>query len=150
MPPADLPSLEHRLALLEEGAAGLLTVFAGEGLADVGDFVAELLFQVGGRIRACLKTRDVVARLGGDEFAVLLEGIADRDKAMQIAERIITELQTPFRLGTKEIFTSASIGIALSSPHYRQPEELLRENAACVVPLRLRWIGAAEEYGRIG
>src|SRR6185312_15924061 len=30
----------------------------------VGD---DLLFQVGGRIRACLKTRDVVARLGGDE-----------------------------------------------------------------------------------
>ncbi len=29
-------------------------------------------------------------------------------------------------------------------------EELLRENAACVAPLRLRWIGAAEEYGRIG
>jgi ATP-dependent DNA helicase RecG len=29
-------------------------------------------------------------------------------------------------------------------------EELLRENAACVAPLRLRWIGAAEEYGRVG
>jgi diguanylate cyclase (GGDEF)-like protein len=95
----------------------------------IGD---DLLFQVGGRIRACLKTRDVVARLGGDEFAVLLEGIADRDKAMQIAERIITELQTPFRLGTKEIFTSASIGIALAGPHYRQPEELLRDADAAM------------------
>jgi len=95
----------------------------------VGD---DLLFQVGGRIRACLKTRDVVARLGGDEFAVLLEGIADQGNAMQIAERIIAELQTPFRLGTKEIFTSASIGIALSSPHYRQPEELLRDADAAM------------------
>ena len=90
----------------------------------VGD---DLLFQVGGRIRACLKTRDVVARLGGDEFAVLLEGIANTGKASLIAERIISELQTPFRLGTKEIFTSASIGIAFSAPHYRQPEELLRD-----------------------
>ncbi len=95
----------------------------------IGD---DLLFQVGGRIRACLKTRDVVARLGGDEFAVLLEGIADRDKAVHIAERIITELQTPFRLGTKEIFTSASIGIALAGPHYRQPEELLRDADAAM------------------
>ncbi|HWX65540.1 MAG TPA: EAL domain-containing protein [Rhodanobacter sp.] len=95
----------------------------------VGD---DLLFQVGGRIRACLKTRDVVARLGGDEFAVLLEGIADTGKASLIAERIISELQTPFRLGTKEIFTSASIGIALCSPHYRQPEELLRDADAAM------------------
>ncbi len=95
----------------------------------VGD---DLLFQVGGRIRACLKTRDVVARLGGDEFAVLLEGIADTGKALVIAERVIAELQAPFRLGTKEIFTSASIGIALSSPHYRQPEELLRDADAAM------------------
>jgi diguanylate cyclase (GGDEF)-like protein len=95
----------------------------------VGD---DLLFQVGGRIRACLKTRDVVARLGGDEFAVLLEGIADTGKAMVVAERIIVELQTPFRLGTKEIFTSASIGIAISSPHYKQPEELLRDADAAM------------------
>src|SRR5690242_1899758 len=62
----------------------------------VGD---DLLFQVGGRIRACLKTRDVVARLGGDEFAVLLEGIADPATAVSVAERVIGELQVPFRLG---------------------------------------------------
>ena len=90
----------------------------------VGD---DLLFQVGGRIRACVKTRDVVARLGGDEFAVLLEAIDHGDKALLIAERIIHELQTPFQLGAKEVFTSASIGIALSAARYRQPEELLRD-----------------------
>ena len=101
----------------------------------IGD---DLLFQVGGRIRACLKTRDVVARLGGDEFAVLLEGITETDKASLIAERIIHELQTPFRLGTKEIFTSASIGIALAAPHYRQPEELLRDADAAMFDDRLR------------
>jgi len=95
----------------------------------VGD---DLLFQVGGRIRASLKTRDVVARLGGDEFAVLLDGMRDASKAMRVAERIIVDLQAPFRLGTKEIFTSASIGIALASPHYRQPEELLRDADAAM------------------
>ncbi|HET6430784.1 bifunctional diguanylate cyclase/phosphodiesterase [Dyella sp.] len=95
----------------------------------VGD---DLLFQVGGRIRACLKTRDLVARLGGDEFAVLLDGIAGEEMPLQIAERIITELQVPFRLGIKEIFTSASIGIALPSPHYQQPEELLRDADAAM------------------
>lgn len=95
----------------------------------VGD---DLLFQVGGRIRACLKTRDLVARLGGDEFAVLLDGISAPDMPMQIAERIISELQVPFRLGIKEIFTSASIGIALPAEHYQQPEELLRDADAAM------------------
>jgi ATP-dependent DNA helicase RecG len=32
----------------------------------------------------------------------------------------------------------------------RAAETLLRENASCIAPLRLRWIGAAEEYGRVG
>ncbi len=95
----------------------------------IGD---DLLFQVGGRIRACLKTRDVVARLGGDEFAVLLEGISEPGNALLIAERVISELQAPFRLGIKEIFTSASIGVALCSPHYQQPEELLRDADAAM------------------
>jgi diguanylate cyclase (GGDEF)-like protein len=95
----------------------------------VGD---DLLFQVGGRIRACLKTRDMVARLGGDEFAVLLENIDHVDQATLIAERIIHELQAPFRLGPKEIFTSASVGIALSGTRYRQPEELLRDADAAM------------------
>ncbi|MBN8923460.1 MAG: bifunctional diguanylate cyclase/phosphodiesterase [Rhodanobacter sp. 68-29] len=90
----------------------------------VGD---DLLFQVGGRIRACVKTRDVVARLGGDEFAVLLEHVPDVGAAQRSAEHVLNELQTPFRLGAREIFTSASIGIAMSGPHYQQPEELLRD-----------------------
>jgi diguanylate cyclase (GGDEF)-like protein len=95
----------------------------------IGD---DLLFQAGSRIRACLKTRDLVARLGGDEFAVLLEGISDSGKAKLVAERIIAELHIPFRLGVKEIFTSASIGIALPGQHYQQPEELLRDADAAM------------------
>ncbi len=36
-------------------------------------------------------------------------------------------------------------------PQVRSTAELLlRENAACIAPLRVRWIGGAEEYGRIG
>jgi len=90
----------------------------------IGD---DLLFQAGGRIRACLKSEDVVARLGGDEFGVLLEGITNADKASRIAKRIIDDLNAPFRLAAKELFTSTSIGIALAAEHYKHPEELLRD-----------------------
>ena len=90
----------------------------------VGD---ELLFEVGKRIRACLKPTDTVARLGGDEFSVLLEGITDADVASHIAGRIIQALNAPFWLASKELFTSTSIGIALAAPHYQSPDELLRD-----------------------
>ncbi len=90
----------------------------------IGD---DLLFQAGGRIRACVKSEDVVARLGGDEFGVLLEGIDDTDKATGIAERIIDNLNAPFRLAAKELFTSTSVGIVLAAAHYKHPEELLRD-----------------------
>uniref|UniRef100_UPI002620271E EAL domain-containing protein n=1 Tax=Oleiagrimonas sp. TaxID=2010330 RepID=UPI002620271E len=90
----------------------------------IGD---DLLFQVGARIRACVKADDIVARLGGDEFAVLLESFTDTGNISQVAQRIITELNNPIRLGSKEMFTSASIGIALSAEHYQRAEELLRD-----------------------
>jgi diguanylate cyclase (GGDEF)-like protein len=87
----------------------------------------EQLQQVGNRIRACLKVEDVVARLGGDEFCVLLEGVNDAARACRIAERIISDLNAPFRLAARELFTSTSIGITLAAEHYRHPEELLRD-----------------------
>ncbi|HEX7349022.1 MAG TPA: EAL domain-containing protein [Rhodanobacteraceae bacterium] len=90
----------------------------------IGD---DLLFQAGGRIRACLKSEDVVARLGGDEFGVLLEGITTADKASRIAKRIIDDLNAPFRLAGKELFTSTSVGITMAAEHYRHPDELLRD-----------------------
>ncbi|RAP58453.1 bifunctional diguanylate cyclase/phosphodiesterase [Oleiagrimonas sp. MCCC 1A03011] len=90
----------------------------------IGD---DLLFQVGGRIRTCVKSDDIVARLGGDEFAVLLESVGDEPSVFRVAERIISELNNPIRVGGKEMFTSASIGITLSAPHYRRAEELLRD-----------------------
>jgi diguanylate cyclase (GGDEF)-like protein len=90
----------------------------------VGD---ELLNEVGGRIAACLEPRDLVARLGGDEFAILLNDIENTEDACAQAQRIIDALNAPIRLGGKEVFTSTSIGIAISSSRYFKAEELLRD-----------------------
>jgi diguanylate cyclase (GGDEF)-like protein len=87
----------------------------------------ELLEEVGRRIADCLEPRDVVARLGGDEFAVLLSDIENDEDATQSAQRLIDVLNAPIRLANKEVFTSASIGIAVAAPRYRKAEELLRD-----------------------
>ncbi|MGH8042814.1 MAG: bifunctional diguanylate cyclase/phosphodiesterase [Rudaea sp.] len=90
----------------------------------IGD---ELLNEVGGRIAACLESRDLVARLGGDEFAILLNDIEGADDACALAQRVIEALNAPIRLGGKEVFTSTSIGIAMAASRYRKAEELLRD-----------------------
>ncbi len=90
----------------------------------VGD---ELLIEAGRRIAACIGPGDLVARLGGDEFTILLESIRGEDDARKLADHVIASLTDPIRIGGKDIYTSASIGITLSDPRYRQPEELLRD-----------------------
>jgi len=90
----------------------------------VGD---QLLITVGNKLSRSLRPGDTVARLGGDEFAILLENIGQLTAAIEIAERIQKELSEPLAILGHEIFTSASIGIALSSPDYERPEQILRD-----------------------
>jgi len=90
----------------------------------IGDL---LLVQASHRLRACLRPSDTLARLGGDEFAILLDDVGDASNAVRVAGRIENELREPFQLEGREVFSSTSIGIALSTPENRQPEDLLRD-----------------------
>jgi diguanylate cyclase (GGDEF)-like protein len=90
----------------------------------IGD---KLLIAVGQKLSNSLRPGDTVARLGGDEFAVLLENINHLTDAVEIAERIQKELSVPFSLAGYEIFSGASIGIALSSGAYERPEQIVRD-----------------------
>ena len=85
-----------------------------------------LLVEIGQRIRDCAHPEATVARMGGDEFTLLLERIESVEEAIAIARRIQQELSAPFSLNGQEIFTNASIGIALSSTGYDRAEDLLR------------------------
>ena len=90
----------------------------------VGDSV---LIDVSRRLQRCLRPNDTVARLGGDEFAVLLDDIDHVNDGARVAERVQSELRSAFVLGDQEMFTSASMGIALSTTGYERPQEMLRD-----------------------
>jgi diguanylate cyclase (GGDEF)-like protein/PAS domain S-box-containing protein len=90
----------------------------------VGD---RLLVAISERLQSCLRPGDVVARLGGDEFTILLDDLGEVSDATRVAERIQTELREPFLLEGHEVYTSASIGIALSTAGHDQPEYFLRD-----------------------
>ena len=90
----------------------------------VGD---DLLNAFSERMKECLRLGDTVARMGGDEFTVLLEETVDVEEATAVAERILESLARPFEFAGREVFTSASIGIAMSSRTYESPEDILRD-----------------------
>jgi diguanylate cyclase (GGDEF)-like protein len=71
-----------------------------------------LLVEAARRLSACVRNSDLIARLGGDEFAVLIENTDSVDEALHIAERIVATLAHAFVISGKEVFVSASIGIA--------------------------------------
>ncbi|HYJ87907.1 MAG TPA: EAL domain-containing protein [Pyrinomonadaceae bacterium] len=87
----------------------------------------QLLIGIARRLENCLRPGDTIARIGGDEFTVLLEDIGDGSEVAQIAERIQNEISAPFNLSGREVFTTVSMGIALSSQEYERPEDILRD-----------------------
>ena len=86
-----------------------------------------LLVGIAERVRTSLRPGDTLARLGGDEFAVLLEDVADETQAIAVAQRIESALRAPFELGETEVFSSASIGIALGTDDVESPEHILHD-----------------------
>jgi diguanylate cyclase (GGDEF)-like protein/PAS domain S-box-containing protein len=90
----------------------------------VGD---ELLVAVARRLTDTMRASDTVARLGGDEFALLLEGLEHATDTVRGARRIQDALAAPFQVSAHEIFTTASIGIAVSTTGYDNPQDVLRD-----------------------
>jgi diguanylate cyclase (GGDEF)-like protein len=58
-------------------------------------------------VRAC----DTVARISGDEFIVLITDLNDPQEAEVVAAKIVAMLSTPFRVGSREVPLSVSVGV---------------------------------------
>jgi predicted signal transduction protein with EAL and GGDEF domain len=73
-----------------------------------------------------VRDTDTVARLGGDEFAVLLPDVSE-DDALRIAERALGQLQAPFAIDDRRVWTAASIGVCFGTRG--QPADLMLRDA---------------------
>ena len=88
----------------------------------------ELLQLISARLKETIPIGDTVARLGGDEFSILLQDIDSVRDVEVIAKDIQNSFSKPFFVGDKEVFASASMGIAHSDNNYKTPEEILRDS----------------------
>lgn len=88
----------------------------------------ELLIAIAKQLKSSLKPVDSLARIGGDEFAILLRRVRDIDEVAHLANYLQKQIKQPFMLQGQEVFTSASVGIALNNlDSYLQPEDVLRD-----------------------
>jgi diguanylate cyclase (GGDEF)-like protein/PAS domain S-box-containing protein len=85
-----------------------------------------LLVAFADRLRGCIRSGDTAARLGGDEFILLLEEVSGSEEATEMADRIAELLRAPISVGDREVIVTASIGVALSTPHHDRTGSVLR------------------------
>ncbi|MBK7521027.1 MAG: EAL domain-containing protein [Gammaproteobacteria bacterium] len=89
---------------------------------DAGD---QLLIEAAQRIRDCVRGSDTVARLGGDEFTAILYDVTAQDAIGQVAEKIVLSMRRAFRVGEREVFCAASVGLAVYPSDADDPDTLI-------------------------
>ncbi len=85
-----------------------------------------LLIEIADRLSTISQINNRIARLGGDEFVITLEGIADREHALLVAQLVLGCFHHPFYLSGQECRVTASIGIALYPEDSSDGEALIR------------------------
>jgi diguanylate cyclase (GGDEF)-like protein/PAS domain S-box-containing protein len=116
---AFLDRLQQALALAHREGRQIGLLFLDlDNFKDVNDtqghdFGDKLLRGVAGRLADSMRESDTLARLGGDEFVVVLSTVSSQESVAIAAQRILTTLSQPFVLDGRQIYSSASIGIAL-------------------------------------
>jgi diguanylate cyclase (GGDEF)-like protein len=124
--------LNHSLQVAARQGTQVTVLFIDlDRFKDVNDSLGhaagdELLAWFSRRIRESVRGEDTAARLGGDEFAILLEHTVGDSAGRAVANRLSRALREPLRLADRELFVSASVGIAWSGDGAGTADELLR------------------------
>ncbi len=90
----------------------------------VGD---SILLTTARRLARLLKPQDTLARLQGDQFALILTSESEPARVVAFAETLRRTLRAPIAFNDREIFLTASFGLALSDNQPHRPEEVLKD-----------------------
>ena len=86
----------------------------------------QLLRAVGTRLESSLRAMDTVARMGGDEFVLVLSDHKSAQSVSGELQRIVESFSQPFSVDGKDIFITASVGVALYPQDAQDPESLMK------------------------
>ena len=90
----------------------------------VGD---SILLTTARRLSRLLKPQDTLARLAGDQFALILLSEKEPARIIAFAETLRRTLRAPIAFNDREIFLTASFGLALADEQPHRPEEVLKD-----------------------
>ncbi len=86
-----------------------------------------ILLTLARRLARLLKPQDTLARLAGDQFALILLSEKEADRIMAFAETLRRALRAPITFNDREIFLTASMGLALGDGQPHRTEEVLKD-----------------------
>jgi diguanylate cyclase (GGDEF)-like protein/PAS domain S-box-containing protein len=90
----------------------------------VGD---SILLTLARRLGRLLKPQDSLARLAGDQFSLILMSEKEPARIIAFAETLRKALRAPITFNEREIFLTASVGIALADGQPHRNEEVLKD-----------------------
>jgi len=90
----------------------------------VGD---SILLTIARRLGRLLKPHDTLARLSGDQFAAILVSEKEPARIVAFVETMRRALRAPIAFNDREIFLTASIGLALAESQPHRTEEVLKD-----------------------
>lgn len=89
-------------------------------------FGDKLLNACGKKLKFFLQTDNFIARMGGDEFLILQKHMNNKEEAILLAKKLITEFEKPIVMDGYEIFISISIGISVFPENGVTANELIK------------------------
>jgi diguanylate cyclase (GGDEF)-like protein/PAS domain S-box-containing protein len=107
------------LARTDEAVRPTLLLIDIDGFKDVNDLVGlavgdSLLLTLARRMSRLLKAQDTLSRIGGDQFAVMILSEQDVGGVAALVESVRKVIATPNSFGERDVFLTASIGMALT------------------------------------
>ena len=95
----------------------------------VGDKVISVVAE---RLATVLREGDTIARLGGDEFVVILASLEREEGIVSVAKKLLHSIEQSIIVNSYELFTTASVGVAVYPLDGSHQDELLKHADAAM------------------
>jgi diguanylate cyclase (GGDEF)-like protein/PAS domain S-box-containing protein len=129
-----LNQLDSVLALskADQGIKATVMVIDIDRFKQVNDSVGmavgdSILLTIARRLGRLLKPQDALARLAGDQFGLILLSVRDPAQITTFGETLRKALRAPIAFNDREIFLTASIGLALGDIGPARGEDMLTD-----------------------